>query len=365
MDKQQPPPPPHTDQLFADDIKHPEKISTDPIYKQGFIEGFEEGRKNSQLYEKGVRVGKAQVQMLATMEVKKDFDRIIQRHIDEKRAIESHYKTEMATLKEKLAMVEQKLLRREQDYIRMESNYLEDKKAIRATDDDLSTIREQFKKLKYSISQMLLVAASKCDRQAATAFIGETFKELIQYNLQNPMEIPFISMFMEKYVMTFLIEEFLMAPLLPGLEISNPYFEVYNWLLQRQPQWATRLRQQITAAAVRDKESQEKMASAAARAADELAAIFMRVYPRWSDNNNKLGDITNMTLQLSIAMRGQEIEIHPLPIKEGQQEFDPEIMEMDAKSRMDSGRVTFCICPPFIGGDGDHGFLEKGKVYLG
>ncbi|KAL1919343.1 uncharacterized protein VTP21DRAFT_2036 [Calcarisporiella thermophila] len=375
MNKKQPQPPPHLNPALPMDDANTDTYFTsspststqnqnfNPQYQSGYKDGYEKGCK--QAYESGMKEG-----MLGRDEARNEATREsewrLQYHIETKKKVEETFKREYTNLTEKIKAAEQKLARREQDYIKMESNYLEDKKALQATEDDFASLHDQFRRLKYGISQLLLSATPKCNRQAAYGFLSTKFKDMKIFSSSgNSIDGSTIALLMEKYIVEYIIREFLSNPLLAGLSIGTSYNELFSWLKERKPHWATRLRQQMTVTAVRDPESQQHLFDAAKRATDHLSAVFKHVYPSWIDPNNKLADIVNTARQLSIAIRSQDIEIQPMVISEGKQIYDPETMELDSNSRKQTGIVVYCIFPPFFGSDNHSRFLEKGRVYLG
>ncbi|CAM0140730.1 unnamed protein product [Umbelopsis sp. WA50703] len=277
-------------------------------------------------------------------------------------------------LNNELAQTRKLLQRREQEYARIEHNFFEHTKLIRATDDDLSTIRDTFKLLKYGITRFVMSLNKKADREKATEKFRAMWPSLPLSDLGTPLEHGHINMLTEKLIHQHLVKLIFESPLYPGLHINGAFLEVNRWLQVHGSDFSTRLRQQLSAIIAKSKPDSETQQEAQAarteiidRVYNDLAEIydpFLRESDAGQEGNGgylgKVREIIDKSLKLSIAIRGQDVDIHILPVKEGEQSFDEDTMvELKGKTE---GDIKFCICPPFVGGDGEHGFVEKGKV---
>ncbi|KAH8553490.1 hypothetical protein BGW37DRAFT_485899 [Umbelopsis sp. PMI_123] len=274
-----------------------------------------------------------------------------------------------------LAQTRKQLQRREQEYARIEHNFFEHTKIIRATDDDLSTIRDTFKLLKYAITRFVMSLNKKADREKATEKFHTLWPHLPLLELGTPLEHGHINMLTEKLIHQHLVNLIFKAPLYPGLHINGAYSEMSRWLQDHGSEFSTRLRQQLTAIIAKSKpETDIQMEAQSARSHileivyNDLADIYdpvMRDTDSTAQDGNgtyygKIREIIDKSLKLSIAIRGQDVDITILPVKEGEQMFDDDTM-VEFKGKTE-GKIKICICPPFFGGDGEHGFIEKGKV---
>ncbi|KAI7900244.1 uncharacterized protein BX663DRAFT_518010, partial [Cokeromyces recurvatus] len=267
---------------------------------------------------------------------------------------------------------------REAEYSAIEHSFFEHTRAIRATDDDLSTIRDSFKLLKYSIARLIMTLNKKADKTRAAEKFCQTWPNLpIVDPTTHELEPSLINVLSEKLVHEHLVKNIFNAPIYPGLKVNDAYFTLHNWLQQHKSQFSVRLRQQMAAVVAKSKGDSEIQLAAqkekqviVKKIYDDLADIY---YPFLRENDavveeekrycTKIGEIVDKALKLSIAIRGQEVEITTVPIEEGsKQPFEEETMT-EVKGRT-NGLVRFCICPTFIGGDREHGFLEKGKVVI-
>lgn len=274
-----------------------------------------------------------------------------------------------------LAQTKKQLQRREQEYARIEHNFFEHTKIIRATDDDLSTIRDSFKLLKYGITRLVMSLNKKADREKATDMFHAIWPNLPLAELGTPLEHGHINMLTEKLIHHHLTNLIFESPLYPGLHINGAYSEMSNWLRLHGSEFSTRLRQQLTAIIAKSKpetdiqqEAQTARSRILEKVYNDLADIYDPVIRESDaviqDGNGgyygKIREIVDKSLKLSVAIRGQDVDITTLPIQEGEQMFDAETM-VEIKGKTE-GKIKFCICPPFVGGDGEHGFVEKGKV---
>lgn len=266
---------------------------------------------------------------------------------------------------------------REAEYSAIEHSFFEHTRSIRATDDDLSTIRDSFKLLKYSIARLLMTLNKKADKVRAAEKFTVVWPHLtIVDPTTGEMEGSFVNLLAEKLVHQHLVKHVFSAPIYPGLKVNDAYFALHSWLQAHASQFSVRLRQQMAAVVAKSgKESEIQQAAQkeklriATKIYDDLADIY---HPFLRENDaavdeekryfNKICEIVDKCLKLTIAMRGQDVEITTVPIEEGTQQFEEETMT-EVKGRC-NGLVRFCICPTFMGGDCEHGFLEKGKVVI-
>ncbi|KAI8140825.1 hypothetical protein BJV82DRAFT_519343 [Fennellomyces sp. T-0311] len=260
----------------------------------------------------------------------------------------------------------------EQEYAQIEHKFFDHTRAIRATDDDLSTIRDSFKLLKYSIARLIMTLNKKADKETATDKFAHKWPKL---NVKD-LEPSHINLLAEKLVHEHLVQQIFRSPLYPGLSINDAYDSVSKWLIAHESEFTVRLRQQLASIVAKSGKDTELYKAAQAEKKKIIDLIYndlADVYEPFLRENDanvdeekryyaKVTDIVDKAMKLAIAMRGQEVDISTLDTKEGEEMFDEETMtEVKGKT---SGVVRFCICPPFVGGDGEHGFLEKGKVVI-
>lgn len=286
-------------------------------------------------------------------------------------------KAKKEKLQNELAEAQKAYQDREIEYATIEHNFFEHTRIIRATDDDLSTIRDSFKLLKYSIARLIMTLNKKADKARAAEKFVKTWPHLSILEPQNgELDPSFINLLSEKLVHEHLVKSIFDVPIYPGLGINEAYDKLHHWLQAHSSEFSIRLRQQMAAVIAKSNKESEIQVTAqnekqriATQIYNDLADIY---YPFLKENDavvdeekkyfTKICDIVEKALKLAIAIRGQDVDITTVTIEEGKQEFEEETMT-EVKGRS-SGIVRFSICPTFIGGDPEHGFLEKGKVVV-
>ncbi|KAI9027242.1 hypothetical protein CLU79DRAFT_31232 [Phycomyces nitens] len=269
---------------------------------------------------------------------------------------------------------------REMEYTQVEHSFFAHTRAIRATDDDLSTIRDSFKLLKYSITRVIMTLNKKADRAIATECLVAAWPNLNVLDPNSPtkeLESAHINLLAEKKVHEHLVQSVFRCPIYPGLSVNESFAALNEWLISHDSKFNVRLRQQL--ASIVAKNSKEGVIYQAGHAekkriADMIYNDIADIYAPFVRENDaaveedkrystKITDIVDKAMRLVVAIRGQDVDISTLDIEEGKQAFDEETM-IDVKGKT-TGTIRFCICPVFVGGDGEHGFLEKGKVVVG
>jgi hypothetical protein len=268
---------------------------------------------------------------------------------------------------------------RETEYSHIEHNFFQLTRAVRATDDDLSTIRDSLKLLKYNVSRVVMTLNKKADKSKAKAKFVATWPQLSLLDSQGELVEPsHINYLAEKLIHEHLVRSVFRCPVYPGLDINDAYAALSQWFTEHDSNFSIRLRQQLALILVKnnktaDSELQQAVQQEKKRIADLIYNDLADIYSPFLRENDaqvseeksyyaKVTDILDKAFKLAVAIRGQEVDITTLDLDEGKQEIDEETMvEVRGKS---SGVVRFCICPAFVGGDGEHGFLEKGKVVV-
>ncbi|KAI9305751.1 hypothetical protein BJ944DRAFT_200495 [Cunninghamella echinulata] len=266
---------------------------------------------------------------------------------------------------------------RETEYSKIEHNFFQLTRAVRATDDDLSTIRDSLKLLKYNVSRVVMTLNKKADKEKAKAKFMATWPNLTLVDDKGELIEPsYINFLAEKLLHEHLVKSIFQCPMYPGLDINNAYDALSRWFTEHDSTFSVRLRQQLAVILVKskpDSELQQAVQQEKKRITDLIYKDLTEIYDPFIRENDsqvsgeksyyyKISDIVDKAFKLAIAMRGQEVDISTLDMKEGTQEIDEETM-VDVRGKT-SGIVRFCICPTFVGGDGEHGFLEKGKVVV-
>ncbi|OZJ06972.1 hypothetical protein BZG36_00246 [Bifiguratus adelaidae] len=315
----------------------------------------------------------------------------------------------------KTSQLTSELSHRQQEYQKMESNYFSHLKSLRATDDDFSTIREKFHQLRNSLTRLSNSLPKKeVDRMKATQFFLNTWPDLREHILaligdgQKELEPFYIHMLTEKFIMDNLILWVFLPYHLGTGELNAAFPILFRWLDERDPAAATRLRQQLAVLVANpdDVQTQAQIRQAKETLVIRIFEALCIIYPSirnslppgsiekameqqpqgqtmapQTDANANKGEaasagtqptkphshlirLVSQAVALSLAIRGQPVEIQTRNVVEGRDSYDPELMELWPKSNPDK-LVRICVCPPFVGGDAEHGFLEKGRVFCG
>ncbi|KAG2227674.1 hypothetical protein INT45_004716 [Circinella minor] len=265
--------------------------------------------------------------------------------------------------------------KRKQEYQRMESNYYSHVRQIRATDDDLSTIQSEISHLFSQVGNLCMGLRSKADREAGTAFImerwadkQETIRDQLLKEGEETLDTGYIGLFIEKYIVEVILDSLLRKPLQPGVSINDAYQQVEEWFFKRNPEWATRLRQQASALVAKQPEDEEEsIAQAKQKIVQSVLETIGRVCPKIKGDLNqekKVSNIIHRAAKLNLAIKGQELPVETKPIEEGVIDFDGDCMKAASKGKAE-GTVLLVITPAFAAtdpNDAEHGFLVPAKV---
>ncbi|KAF7730581.1 hypothetical protein EC973_001963 [Apophysomyces ossiformis] len=298
---------------------------------------------------------------------------LMMQHEQAKAALEEH-RERCARLEVAYQSVVQELETKKQEYKRIEANFYSHVRSIRPTDDDLSTIQPEIGHLLSQMNNLCMSLRSKIDRDSATAFVqerwpamNESIKELIKAE-ETTLDSGYITLFAEKFLVETMIEGIVRQPIHPGVSINEAFQQVDAWIRARNEEWATRLRQQVSALVVKQPaEEQQSIEKAKEALVEHIMDQLSRIYPAIKEDANqakKILNIVNRAARLSLAMKGQEIAIKPVSVQEGVATFDSTLMKPVNKGKPE-GRVLVVVSPPFVAtdpSDPEHGFVIPGKV---
>ncbi|ORY93439.1 hypothetical protein BCR43DRAFT_496935 [Syncephalastrum racemosum] len=267
------------------------------------------------------------------------------------------------------------LEKKRQEYQKMEANYYNHVRQIRATDDDLSTIQSETSHLFSQISNTCMGLRSKVDRAAGTAFVFKQWPEradsirsrLLSEGEEN-LDTGYLGLFLEKYIVEVIVNGLLRQPMAPGLPINDAYQQIEAWIRQRNGDWATRLRQQISSLVVKQPDdSQPALEAAQAELVDRIYDQIAHICPSINAEaqRKKLANIVNRAAKLNLAIKGQELPVQIVDdIIEGETVFDESRMKAAGKGKSE-GTVLLVITPSLSAtdpADAEHGFLVSAKV---
>ncbi|KAI8880492.1 hypothetical protein K501DRAFT_286869 [Backusella circina FSU 941] len=275
-------------------------------------------------------------------------------------------------------------LRRELDMKKEEHRKLEVKfysyvKSIRVTDDDLSTIQPEISHLLSQLNNTCMGLKSKMNKQGGSDFVFKFWsgkEDLIKEYMMPAgseaealLDVSFVTLFVEKYLIDTMLEHIIDIPIHMGVSINDAFKEVQEWMSDRNDEWTTRLRQQICSLVIQKPGDEEtNIEEAKDRLLEHIINDLHVIYPSLKEDANQRKKIENLITRaskLSLAMKGQDIKIKRLAIKEGVDFYDSTTMKTTAKGKP-NGLVFLQITPPFVAQDeidSDHGFVVPGKVF--
>ncbi|KAI9278556.1 hypothetical protein BDA99DRAFT_492496 [Phascolomyces articulosus] len=322
---------------------------------------------------------------------KEEAQSALEAQLDQYRRLETAYSSLVKELEAK-----------KEEYKRMESSFYAHVKSIRPTDDDLSTIQYEITHLANQMNNFCMGLKSKMDRSGGSEYILERWPMTRAYFLQSSqqpssdnsnkpkpsseeddntttgtstieqprLETWIITMFTEKLVTEALTKDIFDQPIHIGVSVNETFKQLNTWIDERNTDWASRLRQQVSALVVRQAGEKEQAAidQSLHSLVDRLLDELCHIYPRVKDGpqqRKKLEAICARAAKLNLAMKGQDIRVFCGSIEEGVALFDSTTMKPMTKCEPE-GTVVFVVSPPFIAldpKDEDHGFVIPAKVY--
>lgn len=300
--------------------------------------------------------------------------------LQELEAENERYQQDNRVLTDKLNKMREKKDQRQQDMQQLQSSYKEHIKALRATDDDLESIRGRIKQLRDNIGILAGMLVEKADAEIATRALGTFWLNLNETisEMGCPLSSLRLKMLTEKFMMDVLVQ-ILNLNVFPGVEVVEDYNRLQYWLEDQNSctRFPIRLRQEMALVVVKkdmDKDSDVYRSRHAAlqNSWKYLYSGLVKAYPFVYQHDKAEPDVqkhygakvqilVDQTISLGLAIKGQEVDITAAAVAEGEQLFDAELMiDEDGQT---SGTVQLCVCPPFVAGDTSSvRVLAKGRV---
>ncbi|KAI7902525.1 uncharacterized protein BX663DRAFT_435699 [Cokeromyces recurvatus] len=286
--------------------------------------------------------------------------RNVLKELDAQKAL---YSSDVNTLTEQLNNIKEKIKQRTTDMDILQKNYQLHLKSVRSSDDDPQSIAQ---KLLYLRQQIQLLAAELLP-YAEPYKTGENLSILwlnlgpFIDRLGKPLSAERTQMLTEKFMMDVLVQN-LNIHIFPGLSCNSEFLELQQWFEHHDPSsfFPTRLRQELSMLVVQNNKEQghgdiqATWKKSADRNWHHLYRGLQKAYPSFFTEeekktntfSKKLRKLVEYTMNLGSAIKGQEICITAVDVREGVQPFDEQLMEdVDGQT---SGIITFCICPPFV-----------------
>lgn len=298
------------------------------------------------------------------------------------KAEHERYEQEIKTLSERVEQLDTKRCQRSKDLRQLKANYATHVESLRATGDDLDSVRDKIEQLKQGMQELAAALVERADHSVATRALATFWLNLNQAitDLGCPLSPQRLQMLTEKFMMDVLVQN-LNLNVFPGLDIIDQYNQLQYWLEDNYTEQCanlpTRLRQEIALVIHKmesDKTSQvyKSRHTALQNNWKYLYSGLVKAYPFVYQHDKAEPDVrkhygarvqmlVEQAISLGLAIKGQEQDITAAAVAEGEQSFDPETMiDEDGQT---SGIVGFCICPPFVVGNLDSvTTLLKGRV---
>jgi hypothetical protein len=159
------------------------------------------------------------------------------------------------------------------------------------------------------------------------------------------------------------------------LKIAQPYTQLQMWFDKYDPEFCTRLRQEVAKVVVAGNTSSPDIHAETTkfskRMYNSLYSSLLKAYPFMEKHDTQEQDpnkrystmISRMVEQatyIGYAIRGQEVEIAAAAVGEGTEPLDLKTMNDD--DGQTSGIIQFCVCPPFVVYGSRIEILEKARV---
>lgn len=279
------------------------------------------------------------------------------------------YKADVIKLGDQLTKTQEKIQQRTHDMEILKTNYESHLRSVRSSNDDAQSIGIKLLDLKKSIHVLASELLPFAEPQLTSEKLSTLWLNLGQSidQLGKPLPAERIQMLTEKFMMDVLVRN-LNINLFPGLACDPEFLELSNWFEQNDTSlfFSTRLRQELSMLVVKNISNKgSDIEQSWKKCVDSnwhyLYRGLQKAYPSFllspnamKRNDNpaaneygiKLRNLVQDTISLGSAIKGQEVSITAVDVREGVQLFDPKLMD-DEDGQLD-GTIAFCISPPFV-----------------
>ncbi|RCH77588.1 hypothetical protein CU098_002420 [Rhizopus stolonifer] len=292
-----------------------------------------------------------------------------QRHVlQELEAQKAHFQSQIHQLTEQHNKTQDKIHQRQNDMTLLEANYQTHLRSVRSSDDDPASIATKIGQLRQHIhtlaSQLVPFAEPNITAEKLSTLwlnLGRSIQQL-----GNPLPEHRLLMLVEKFMMDVLVQN-LNIHLFPGLTCNQAFVELQQWFDEHDSVYfSTRLRQELSMLVVQHKDKdggdiQEAWQKSIDRNWSHLYRGLQKAFPTYlcktSQEDEKarkaaqhysqqLRELVEEAIELGSVIKGQEVAITAVDVREGNQLFDSQLMEDE--DGQTSGTIAFCISPPFV-----------------
>ncbi|KAI9280772.1 hypothetical protein BY458DRAFT_584246 [Sporodiniella umbellata] len=267
------------------------------------------------------------------------------------------YEHDNERLEEQLRLAQDKIKKRTDDMLQLKDSFQSHLRSTRCTDDSPQSIGEQLLSIRKDIEHLAGVLLPFAEPE-----ITLTKLSTLWLNLKDSIERlgpERIQILTEKFIMDVLVQN-LNTNHFPGLSCPEAFLEVQDWLDQHDasPLFTTQLRQEVSMIiSQKTGEIEERWNKSAERCWHHLYRGLQKSFPKSflvSQEDalaketycQQLRGLVKKVMDLGSAIKGQEVCITAMGVKEGVQPFDPAIMEDQDGQTV--GIIALCISPPFV-----------------
>ncbi|KAK4511185.1 uncharacterized protein ATC70_012399 [Mucor velutinosus] len=282
------------------------------------------------------------------------------------------YTKEVTTLTEQLSKMNEKIKQRSHDMDLLQKNYQTHLRSVRSSDDTSDTIATKLLQLRQQIHSLASELLPHAEPVVATEKLSTLWLNLGASidQLGKPLPPERIQMLTEKFMMDVLVQN-LNINVFPGLSCNNDFLVLHQWFDQNDTStfFSTRLRQELSMIVVQNNtdsgagDIQQTWKKFVDRNWNHLYRGLQKAYPTYlvkksdttaseqamavaNEYGKKLRDLVEFTMNLGSAIKGQEVCITAVDVREGKQPFDGQLMyDEDGQT---TGTIAFCISPPFV-----------------
>lgn len=284
-----------------------------------------------------------------------------QRHfLNELDIQKSMYSADVIKLQEQLVKTHDKIKQKSRDKEILELKYRAHLRSLRfSEDDDIQSIAHKLRALQHKIHVLvdeLLPHAEPIVTSEKLSSLWVNLQSSIQ-KLGVPLTPTRIQMLTEKFIMDVLVQN-LNISFFPGLSssLNKDIVTLQQWFEKNNNDHAsifsTQLRQEI----VRLQKNREAVwKKSAERNWHHVYKGLQKAYPAFfldtktqqaSSYSKQLRELVEYAMALGSSIKGHEVCITAVDVREGKQPLDLRLMEdVDGQT---SGIVAFCVSPPFI-----------------
>ncbi|KAI8385052.1 uncharacterized protein BYT42DRAFT_612701 [Radiomyces spectabilis] len=263
--------------------------------------------------------------------------------------------------------MERKLRTMEQQYQVMSKDLQEHYRAIRVTDDDYATIKQQLSALLTKVESFPFGIKQEfsADKNIVVSVFGSRWPRLSKYiegrlcRSDQSIDYSVVAFLVQKLIMEELAACIFNAPIHMASEVNNDFARITTWLTQYHVKgFGRKLRQQLCKVIAtmyadtnyHSSPQYRKILECRDFLIKSVVDIISKIYQtaNRSELEKKLGKLVDEATKLSLAMHGQDNPVIIRIITEGRDVLDPEYMTEQRGSSNESDIVQLVISPAFV-----------------